>query len=225
MSKHFPPPAKPIQAVLFDMDGLMLNTEDIYQLVGTELLSRRNKSFEDDLRNSMMGQPAEAALAVMIDWHNLPDTVPELAVESEQVFWELVGDRLEVMPGLLELLAFVEQQRLPKAVATSGAPDYAKQLLSRVDLLDRFEFVLTSGDITQGKPHPEIYELGASRLAKAPAEILVLEDSHNGCKASAAAGTYTVAVPSPHSIDHDFAVAEFVANTLRDPRIRSVLAS
>lgn len=224
MSTEFPTPTTPIRAVLFDMDGLMLNTEDIYQLVGTELLNRRGKLFEDDLRNSMMGQPAEAALAVMIKWHGLADTVEALAIESEQVFWEFVGDRLEVMPGLLELLDFVEQQRLPKAVATSGARNYAQELLSRANLLDRYEFVVTANDITHGKPHPEIYELAAGKLNFTPAESLVLEDSHNGCRSGAAAGAYTVAVPSPHSEAHDFSTAKFVANTLADPRIRQVLA-
>jgi len=224
MSTHFPTPAMPIRAVLFDMDGLMLNTEDIYQLVGTELLRRRDKHFGDDLRNSMMGQPAEAALAVMINWHSLTDTVEDLATESEQVFWEFVGDRLAVMPGLLELLDFVEEQQLPKAVATSGARDYAQELLSRVNLIDRFEFVVTANDITHGKPHPEIYELAAGKLNFTPTESLVLEDSHNGCRSGAAAGAYTVAVPSPHSAAHDFSTASFVANTLADPRIRQVLA-
>lgn len=219
-----PEPQQPIRAVVFDLDGLMVNTEDIYQLVGTELMRRRGKTFDDDLRGAMMGQPAQAALAVMIDWHALDDSLEDLAAESEQTFWHFVADRLTVMPGLLKLLDHIEQLGLRKSIATSGARHYAKELLSRVELSERFEFLLTAGDITNGKPHPEIYELAATRHELNPAETLVLEDSHNGCRAGVDAGAYAVAVPSAHSADHDFTGAQFVANTLADPRIAQVLS-
>lgn len=218
-----PPPQQPIRAVVFDLDGLMVNTEDVYHLVGTELMRRRGKTFDDDLRGAMMGQPAQAALAVMIDWHALDDTLEQLAAESEQTFWQFVADRLTVMPGLLDLLEYIEQLGLPKAIATSGARHYAEELLQRVALADRFQFLLTACDISNGKPHPEIYQLAAERLQLAPAQTLVLEDSHNGCRAGIDAGAYTVAVPSPHSADHDFTGAQFVANSLADPRIAKVL--
>ncbi len=221
---HAPTPDVPIRAVVFDLDGLMVNTEDVYQLVGTELMRRRGKTFDDDLRGAMMGQPAEAALAVMIKWHALTDSLEDLASESERTFWEFVEHRLTTMPGLHDLLALIHSLGLPKAIATSGARHYAEELLSRLDLHEHFEFLLTSGDITHGKPHPEIYQLAAARLGLEPAETLVLEDSHNGCRAGVTAGAYTVAVPSPHSADHDFTGTKFVADSLADPRIRQVLS-
>ena len=99
-----PQPELPIRAVVFDLDGLMINTEDVYQLVGTELMRRRGKTFEDDLRGAMMGQPTHAALSVMIDWHELEDSIDDLAKESEQTFWQMVEGNLATMPGLHDLL-------------------------------------------------------------------------------------------------------------------------
>ncbi len=222
---HPPVPDAPIRAVVFDLDGLMINTEDVYQLVGTELMRRRSKTFDDDLRHAMMGQPATKALAVMIEWHSLDDTVEDLAMESEKTFWEFVEHRLTTMPGLHDLLALIDQRGLPKAIATSGARHYAEELLRRIDLHEEFKFLVTANDVTHGKPHPEIYELAAARLGLTAAETLVLEDSHNGCRAAIAAGAYTVAVPSPHSADHDFTGAKFIADSLADQRIRHVLES
>lgn len=219
-----PAPDSPIRAVVFDLDGLMVNTEDVYHLVGTELMRRRGKTFDDDLRGAMMGQPAHAALSVAIEWHSLSDSLEDLAAESEATFWELVEDKLTTMPGLHDLLSAVDHHGMRKAIATSGARDYAEELLKRVDLHEHFEFLMTANDITHGKPHPEIYEKAAVKLGLAPAETLVLEDSHNGCKAGIAAGAYTIAVPSPHSADHDFTGAKFIADTLADPRIQQVLA-
>ena len=89
---------------------------------------------------------------------------------------------------------------------------------------DRFAFVLTSADVTHGKPHPEIYQTAAQRLAVDPGAMLVLEDSQAGCKAAVAAGAVAVAVPGGHSRRHDFTGAVFVAETLADPRIEALLA-
>ncbi|QDU57194.1 HAD family hydrolase [Aeoliella mucimassa] len=219
-----PAPDSPIRAVVFDLDGLMINTEDVYQLVGTELMRRRGLTFDDDLRGAMMGQPTLAALSVMIDWHKLKDKVEDLAVESDRTFWEMVEGNLTTMPGLHELLALIDELGLRKAIATSGARKYAEELLSRVDLHEHFEFLLTSNDITHGKPNPEIYLKAAEKLGMQPCEILVLEDSQNGCRAGVDSGAYAVAVPSPHSAGHDFTGAKFVADTLADTRIRRVLA-
>ena len=220
-----PAPESPLRAVVFDLDGLMINTEDVYQLVGTELMQRRGKTFEDDLRGAMMGQPTLAALSVMIDWHQLSDRLEDLAAESDRTFWEKVEGNLTTMPGLHELLAFIDQQGLRKAIATSGARPYAEELLGRVDLHEHFEFLLTSNDITKGKPDPEIYLKAADRLGMSPAEMMVLEDSQNGCRAGVASGAYTVAVPSPHTAGHDYTGAKLVADTLADPRLRQVLAN
>ena len=100
---------------------------------------------------------------------------------------------------------------------------FVEDVLSRLDLLSRFEFLLTAGDVTRGKPEPEVYLKACSQLGLPPHQVMVLEDSENGCKAAIAAGTFAVAVPGFHSRKHSFAGTRFVANTLADPRIYSAL--
>jgi len=216
-------PEQPLRAVVFDLDGLMFNTEELYQFVGGEVLRRRGKSFEPELLHRMMGRPGSVALQMMIDWHGLPDTVERLAAESDEVFAEILETRLETMPGLLELLSTLEAAGIPKAIATSSRRSFTENVLGRFDLAPRFEFLLTAEDVTRGKPDPEIYQTAAERLALACGELMVLEDSANGCAAAAAAGTYTVAVPSGHSETHEFPGAAFVARSLRDERIYGAL--
>ena len=111
-------PARPT-AVVFDLDGLMFNTEELYQQVCHEMLRRRNKIFEPALLNAMMGRPARNAFQVMIDWHQLPDTIPALADESRETFAGILATQLAPMPGLFDLLAALEAAKIPKAVATS----------------------------------------------------------------------------------------------------------
>lgn len=213
----------PIRGVAFDLDGLLVNTEELYQHVGSELLRRRGRTFEADLLDRMMGRPQQVSLQIMIDWHGLTDTIETLAGETREIFVDLLDTRLAPMPGAALLLEQMVQRGLPRGVATSSGPDFAHDVLSRVGLRDRFGFVLTSADVTHGKPHPEIYERAAERLGVAPAEMLVLEDSENGCRAAVASGAVVVAVPGGHSRRHDFTGARFVADSLADPRIARLL--
>jgi HAD superfamily hydrolase (TIGR01509 family) len=214
----------PIRGVAFDLDGLLVNTEDLYQDVGTELLRRRGRTFEPELLDRMMGRPQQVSLQIMIDWHGLTDTIEALARETGEIFFSLLDTRLEPMPGAVALVESLARRGLPRGVATSSGPEFAHDVLSRVGLRDRFGFVLTSADVTHGKPHPEIYERAAARLHVTPSQMLVLEDSENGCRAAVAAGAAVVAVPGAHSRRHDFTGARFVAETLADPRIAAMLA-
>jgi HAD superfamily hydrolase (TIGR01509 family) len=208
-----------VQAVVFDLDGLMFNTEELYQFVGTEVLRRRGKNFDLELLHQIMGRPGRIALQMMIDYHGLPDSVDQLVIENDELFVELLDTRLETMPGLLPLLDALEAAEMPKAIATSSGRKFVENVLGRFDLARRFEYILTSEDITHGKPHPEIYLLAAERHGVAPESMMVFEDSANGCASAVAAGTQAVAVPGGNSLSHNFRGAVLVAESLADPRI------
>jgi HAD superfamily hydrolase (TIGR01509 family) len=207
------------KAVVFDLDGLMFNTEELYQLVGAELLRRRGYEFTQELLDQMMGRPSSVALQLMIDTHQLKATVQELLNETDEIFPAILRERLAPMPGLVELLAALEARQIPKGIATSSRRSFVDRVLGQFGFQPRFSPILTSEDITHGKPHPEIYLLAARRLGIEPREMLVLEDSQNGCRAALAAGAITVAVPGSHSARHDFTGAAFVADSLADRRI------
>ena len=181
------------------MDGLMFNTEDLYDQVGQQLLSRRNHTFTHDLKMQMMGLPGPVAYQVMIDQLDLEDSTETLQTESDEIFADLLPREIQMMPGLLEVLQQVESLNLPKAIATSSHLDFAKLALGVFNLEPRFEFVLTPKDVTHGKPHPEIYLKAADRLGVTPSEILVLEDSVHGSRAATDAGAVTMTLSSMFS--------------------------
>ncbi|MBN1588873.1 MAG: HAD-IA family hydrolase [Pirellulales bacterium] len=213
----------PLRAVAFDMDGLMFNSEDVYTEVGHELLRRRDREFTKELKDAIMGLTARRSFEVMIEQCSLDDTPDELIPESEEIFIALLDRHLAPMPGLMDLLASLEKSEVPKAVATSTGRRLTGEVLSSFDLAERFDFILTSEDITRGKPDPEIYLLAADRFGLPPEEMLVLEDSHFGCRSARAAGAFVVAIPNEHTADHDFGMARFVAHSLEDRRIYEAL--
>jgi HAD superfamily hydrolase (TIGR01509 family) len=212
-----------IKAVVFDLDGLMFNTEELYQEVGSEILRRRGYEFTQELLDQMMGRPSHIALQLMIDTHTLKATVEELLVETDEIFPAILERRLAPMPGLTELMTALEINAIPKGIATSSRRSFVERVLGAFDFQKRFDPILTSEDIKLGKPDPEIYLKAASRLRVPPAEMLVLEDSQNGCRAAVAAGAVAVAVPGSHSSRHDFTGAALVAKSLADERIYELL--
>jgi len=213
----------PPRAVAFDMDGLMFNSEDVHTEVGRELLRRRGRTFTKELKDSMMGLTPRHSFEVMIASCSLDDSPDELIPESEEIFVSLMEKHLAPMPGLFGLLSSLERARIPRAVVTSASRRLMAAVLSSFDLQERFDFILTCENITRGKPNPEVYLLAARRFGVPPAEMLVLEDSHNGCVAARTAGAFVVAVPNCHTFDHDFTMANLIADSLEDPRIYEAL--
>lgn len=212
-----------IKAAVFDLDGLMFNTEEVFHLAGDELLQRRGHRMSRDLMSRMMGRRAHESFAMLIAELDLPETVEGLLAESDAIFHAMLESALAPMPGLFELLDELEDRNLPKAVATSSGRPYLERILNRFGLLERFDFTLTANDVAHGKPHPEIYLKAAQRLELTPQELMVFEDSETGSKAAAAAGAFVVAVPHDYSRDHNFSHVHHVANGLFDPFIRRAL--
>jgi pseudouridine 5'-phosphatase len=212
-----------MRAVVFDMDGLMFNTEDVYTAVGTEVLRRRGLEFTAELKQMMMGLRPQPAFEIMIGHCNLRETWQEIAAESNRLFIDLLPARLAPMPGLFELLAAMERTAVPKAIATSSSRVLAAACLEPFQLAGRFQFILAAEDVSHGKPHPEVYLSAADRFGIPPAEMAVLEDSQNGCLAGSASGAFTVAVPGHHSRSQDFSSASMVADGLADPRLYRAL--
>ncbi|MCG8451311.1 MAG: HAD-IA family hydrolase [Pirellulales bacterium] len=216
-------PTTPLRAVVFDLDGLMFNTEDLYQQVGREVLSRRGKTLTGELLDEMMGRKPLVALQIMIDWHDLQDDPAGLAAESMEIMDQLLPAQLAPMPGLLALLNALEEAHLPKGIATSSSRPFVTRVLGQFELAPRFAFVLTSEDIVHGKPAPEIYQLAAEKFELTATDIMVLEDSQIGCRAALAAGNSVVAVPGGRSREHDFNGVQLVADSLADERIYAAL--
>ena len=222
-SMNNPPNASTIQAIAFDMDGLMFNTEDLYDQVGDILLNRRGHRFELDLKLKMMGRPGKQAFAIMIDHLGIDDTVEELQNESKLIFADLLPSNIETMPGLLSLLDFAEQHAIPKCVATSSHRQFADKALGSFNLAPRFDFILTADDVENGKPSPDIYLAAAEQFSIPVEQMLVLEDSVIGSTAAATAGAVTVAVPTSHSLDGDFSHVDHRVDSLESSLIRDLL--
>ena len=213
-----------IRAVTFDLDGLMFNTEDLYDDVSEKVLGRRGQHFTDELKLKMMGLPGPKAIGVMRQHCGLTESVDHLLREFHDGMFELLPHRLRPMPGLLSLLDLLGRCEVPLSIATSSSRSFLDRTLAISGLADRFQFTLTSDDVTNGKPHPDVYLKSASIHDVHPARMLVLEDSLMGSRAAVAAGAYTIAVPGTHSANLDFSHVDVVIDSLEAAELTALFA-
>jgi HAD superfamily hydrolase (TIGR01509 family) len=204
-------------AVCFDLDGLMFNTEHVFFRAGGILLAKRQREMTIEVMNVIIGRRPEESFKLLVAHLGLDDEPMELLHESRLIFDEMLQTELEPMPGLFDLLDRIEALGLPKGVATSSPRKYLLSLLDRFDLRDRFPLTLAAEDVTQGKPHPEIYLKAASHFGVSPDAMLVLEDSAAGTKAAVTAGAFAVSVPHEFTAGHDFTGAKRIIRGLSDP--------
>lgn len=214
----------PLRGVAFDMDGLLVNTEELYTQVGEAILQRRGKKFSKELKNAMTGLPGPQSFALMIEWERLNDAIETLEAESRAIFAEILPTQLRLLDGVESLLDRLDSLKMPRCIATSSSPEFATRVLTQVQIIHRFDFIITAKDVQRGKPNPDIYWAAAERMSVLPEQMIVLEDSHHGCRAGVQSGACTIAVPGPHSQDHDFTGVYLRAQSLRDPVIERLLA-
>jgi HAD superfamily hydrolase (TIGR01509 family) len=184
-----------IRAVVFDMDGLLVDTEALIRDVYVELAEARGAQMPDHVFHRMIGLPNAASDAVARA-HFGPDFPLEAlhADVSARVHAACeVGVALKA--GVVELLDHLDAAAMPRAIATSSSHAAVQRTLGPSGILPRFDAVVAAGDYARGKPNPDPFLTAAARLATPPAHCLALEDSHNGVRAAHAAGMMTVMVP------------------------------
>ncbi len=214
---------KPAVAVAFDMDGLMFETETVYFKAASELLRRRGFEYTQEVCDQIMGRPPEFCFKLFVKLFNLKEDWRDLQREDEKYFLRFLKDGYQTMPGLIELLDELDRRGIPYGVCTSSKPIVANEVLKKHGVVDRLKFIVTSDDVKNGKPDPEVYLKAAEKFNVEPAEMLVLEDSSAGCSAANAAGAPCCMLRAKHNRNANFSGAVAVVERLDDPQTLALL--
>jgi HAD superfamily hydrolase (TIGR01509 family) len=185
----------PVEAVLFDMDGLLLDTEVIYIEAMQQAARSLDREMALDFCHSMVGVPERECSLMIEAYYGEGFSIDEFRGQFYRLLRGLLEAGIPLKPGVVELLDFLADRGLPLAVATSSARSTAERHLSHVGLLDRFTALATRDDVERPKPHPDIYLEAARRLGVPPERCIAFEDSNLGLEAAHAAGTMAFMVP------------------------------
>jgi HAD superfamily hydrolase (TIGR01509 family) len=204
----------PVRALIFDMDGLMVDTEPLYWEVTRELAKRYGTTVTDATLRRMMGRSRMESMCIFAEECEVTNASPaDLLIEREQMMIARYAEGVEPLPGLRQIIdRFGGRLRL--AVATSSPQKFTDVLLPALGVADVFEVVQAGDDVTHGKPAPEIYLKCMGRLGVVPDECAVLEDSPAGALAGKRAGAYVIVVPTHLTADEDFSFADAQAADL-----------
>jgi len=207
-----------ITHIIYDNDGLLLDTEPFYTKAHEIIAARYGKVFDWTVKSKMIGLCAEDSANVLIGMLQLPMSVPEYLEARKHLLAELFP-QAEPLPGAVRLTMHLHCAGLFQAVATSSDRyNFELKITKHKEWFRIFECIITGDDpeIKRGKPHPDIFLITAERMQAPPSQCLVFEDSPAGIDAARAAGMYTVAVPDPHMEDSAYSQAHQIIRSLND---------
>ena len=215
----------PLRAVLWDMDGLLVDTEPVWTVAEQELAARLGGVWSDQLKASIAGTRLDTAVPAILEHYGVDATAAAVAQAADWLLNRMVvlfaADPV-VLPGVTELLTSLRESGVPVALVSSSY----RVLVDAVLLhgIGPFDLTVTGDEVTHGKPHPEPYLTAAAALGVEPHDCVVLEDSAAGVLAGEAAGCAVVAVPSVAGVTILPAPRLLVRRTLLDVTVQDLQA-
>jgi HAD superfamily hydrolase (TIGR01509 family) len=213
------------QAVLFDLDGLIVDTEPYQFRAFQTLLERRGIHLPESMMDTLLGYDEITNLRQLKPIYNLTEEPEELLKERRQIYLETIQQEpIHALEGFWEVSEEARRQGMRQAIVSSSPRQYVEIVLARLfeerpqagEYSSYFEEIICGEDAGRAKPAPDIYLLAASRLKVAPKECLVFEDSPAGVQAAAAAGMSCLAVVTRYARPEDFSGARAVFTSLRE---------
>ena len=216
-----------IRAVLFDMDGLIVDSEPIQFLAFRAFLREHGHELPESAMSDFVGYHEIENMRDLQEKHNLPGLIEDLVTRRRALYLELVKtEPLPVFPGFWELTAEARRRGLQQAVVSSSTREQVEVPLRRVfenhsdttDPYQHFDAIVTGDDVRASKPDPEPYLLAAQRLGLDPRECVAFEDTPPGVASAAGAGVTVYAVPNEYTRHLEFPGARAVLATLHQAR-------
>lgn len=196
---------KVTKAVIFDLDGLLVDSEHVWHIEETRMIEERGQEYTPAIRDQVVGLRIDACLEFLRETYQFSDTVEELYAELMDRFLKRIPNQVKAKPGAWEIVEYVHEHGIPTAIASSSPMVIINAEIDAQGWGELFAVRCSAEDDLLGKPAPDVYLRAAETLGVDPASCIALEDSPNGARAAVAAGMLCYAVPdASHSRSEDF---------------------
>jgi HAD superfamily hydrolase (TIGR01509 family) len=186
-----------IDAVVFDLDGVIVDSEQVWDEVREAYTREVGGTYTDEATRSMMGMSSTEWSRYMAEALRVPGTPAEINEAIVARMLERYGEAPPLIPGAVDAVRRIAA-RWPLAVASSSNPELIEVVLRSARLEELFPVTVSSQEVARGKPAPDVYLEAAARLGVEAVRCAAVEDSHNGIRSAKAAGMRVVAIPNPH---------------------------
>lgn len=185
-----------INTIIFDMDGVMIDTEPLSFESSKILLKMYNKDYTEEFHKDCMGCSMAEVIKRTINEYQLKENEEDLLEKRNEIYMNIALEKAEPINGLFELLEYIKNSNIKCAVATGSNRKIAEVLLKKLGILDYFQFILPGDEMEKSKPDPWPYLEVMRRLNSLSKETIIMEDSINGIKSAIAAGCNVIAINS-----------------------------
>ena len=212
---------KQVKAVIFDMDGVIIDSEPIHSRVKMDTFAHFGIPFKEADLAAYMGRTSGAIFRETLAKYGRTDINPQDMAAYKHAHYLEILQSGEIAPveGTVDLIKSLHAAGMPLALATSSNVRVMNTVLDSFAIRRYFSSILSGGELPESKPNPAIYLLSAERLGVAPADCLVIEDTTNGILAAKRAGMYCVAYRNPHSGQQDLTEADEIVDSFAEIEI------
>jgi len=214
----------PIQALIFDMDGVLVDSEPLHLEAYSRYLAGRGKTYGKSHNREFLGRKDSEIAPVIIEQFELEVSPEELITGKDEIFFALVRDHARPMPGSREVLREAKRSGLKVALASSSKSSAIELIVGCLEIGHFFDHLVSGDEVPHGKPAPDIFTLTSRRLSVPAANCLVIEDTENGVKAAKSAGMLCLAVPCDATSDQDHSLADWKLPSLKDFDLGSLIS-
>jgi HAD superfamily hydrolase (TIGR01509 family) len=186
----------PFSAVIFDLDGTLIDSEKNYEISDSKILAEFGITYTKELRAHLIGRGIDEFVRTLIEDYGITENSAALLALKDERYLAVARTNTRVFPEMLKLLDYLRERKIPLGVASGSSLRVVKEMLSICEIAGYFDAVTSSMELKRGKPAPDVFLEAARRLGVPPAECLALEDSSSGVAAALAANMKVAAIPT-----------------------------